>query len=119
MRNRFTVNIPPDHSEAPADITKIGEDYVNKKFVNFSFPKNETKRCFQPSWIQKFPWIEYSVERDAVFCYPCRQFPTTSASRNLDMTFTRTGFRSWAAALQNQKGFARHERSDHHIKTNG
>ena len=25
-------------------------------------------------WYKSQPWLEYSVERDAAFCYPCRVF---------------------------------------------
>lgn len=97
--NCFIVNIPATvGNAAPSDITKIGEEYVEKNFEKFSFPRTN-QRCFQPSWIQKCPWIEYSVQRDAVFCYPCRQFSTSSAAKNPDLTFTVTGFRAWAAAL--------------------
>lgn len=114
--NGFIASIPAtDHqSAAPSDITKIGEEYVEQKFEKYSFPRTNQRR-FQPNWIQKCPWIEYSVQRDAVFCYPCRQFSTSSAAKNPDLTFTVTGFRAWAAALQNQKGFARHERSNYHL----
>lgn len=98
----------------PSDISKIGEKYTEKKFKKISFPKTN-QRSFQPNWIQRFPWIEYSVERDAVFCYPCRQFPTSSKSHNRDATFAVHGFRNWPSALQTKKGLARHEQSNYHI----
>lgn len=99
---------------APSDISKIGEKYEEKIFENLLFPKTN-QRSFQFSWIKKYPWIEYSVKRDAVFCYPCRQFPTTSTSKNPDATFTVSGFRNWSSALQTKKGFPLHERSTYHI----
>ena len=42
--------------------------------TNFDFPK--TKICkknglFSSQWYSKFPWIQYSIEKDAVFCFSC------------------------------------------------
>ncbi|XP_065318813.1 zinc finger MYM-type protein 1-like [Gordionus sp. m RMFG-2023] len=34
------------------------------------------KRCFQTQWYKSFPWIEYSITRNSIFCFPCRNFPT-------------------------------------------
>ncbi|XP_065318894.1 uncharacterized protein LOC135926889 [Gordionus sp. m RMFG-2023] len=34
------------------------------------------RRCFQPQWYKSFTWIEYSITRNAIFCFPCRNFPT-------------------------------------------
>lgn len=32
------------------------------------------ERCFSAAWYQSRPWLEYSVDRDACFCFPCRVF---------------------------------------------
>lgn len=37
--------------------------------------------------------MEYSVQKDAVFCYPCRHFAVSSGRS--EKTFTETGFRDW------------------------
>uniref|UniRef100_A0A1X7SJE0 TTF-type domain-containing protein n=1 Tax=Amphimedon queenslandica TaxID=400682 RepID=A0A1X7SJE0_AMPQE len=42
---------------------------------NATFPK-ENGRSFSPSWFAKRTWLEYSVSKDAVYCYPCRFFST-------------------------------------------
>ena len=41
-----------------------------------------------------YPWLEYSVERDAVFCFPCRFFRFGA-----DKALTCTGFRDWGASM--------------------
>jgi len=46
------------------------------------YPSTKAKkqnRSFNQDWFQKFPWIEYSTHEDAVFCFPCRHFQTSSA----------------------------------------
>ena len=51
------------------------------------------KRSFQSSWYQIFPWIEYSVERDCVFCFSCRFFGV-----NADGCLTYSDFCDWKHA---------------------
>ena len=47
------------------------------------------KRSFNPDWFKNYDWLEYSVERDAAFCFPCRHFSTGSG--RAEDTFTREG----------------------------
>ncbi|XP_073023974.1 uncharacterized protein [Primulina eburnea] len=56
--------------------TKLGEQY----------------RRFQKSWFEQFPWLEYSPNKDAEFCFPCFLFQEKEARY---ATFTVDGFRSW------------------------
>lgn len=42
----------------------------------FGSGKNSRERCFSPSWYEKFPFIEYSVSCNAIFCFACRFFLT-------------------------------------------
>ena len=45
---------------------------------------------FNSGWHARFPWIEYSVECDAAFCYPCRFFYV--GVRRGDNAFTHIEF---------------------------
>ena len=54
------------------------------------------KRSFNPDWFKTYNWLEYSVKRDAAFCFPCRHFST--ASGRVEDTFTKAGFRDWKHA---------------------
>ena len=31
-------------------------------------------RSFNPDWFKLYLWLEYSVSKDAAFCYACRLF---------------------------------------------
>ncbi len=54
------------------------------------------QRCFNPEWYKSYSWLEYSVQKDAAFCYPCRLFTSTvGRSHN---TFTTVGYRDWKHA---------------------
>ena len=45
---------------------------------NFQFPgtadKRGSQRRFQPSWLQRYSWLQYSVQADGGFCVPCMLF---------------------------------------------
>lgn len=58
--------------------------------------------------------MEYSVERDAALCYCCRNFTANKANSAGASAFTTTGYRNWANALDKDKGFLQHERSELH-----
>ncbi|KAJ6639835.1 Zinc finger MYM-type protein 1, partial [Pseudolycoriella hygida] len=77
---------------------------------SFIFPKTNG-RCFRVDWFQNFKWLEYSIVRDAAFCFPCRMFaPTHPKSK----TFAITGFNSWKNALNKSHGFYKHESTSIH-----
>lgn len=51
------------------------------------------QRSFNSRWYADYPFIEYSVQNDAVYCFPCRFFP--SSSHKAETTFTVKGMRDW------------------------
>ncbi|XP_073050714.1 uncharacterized protein [Primulina eburnea] len=52
----------------------------------------EQFRRFQKSWFEQFPWLEYSPNKDAAFCFPCFLFQGKEARYG---AFTVDGFRGW------------------------
>ena len=87
------------HQQAPSDIAAGPLEAPKRprvKFPSRSFGTGR-QRAFNPEWYKSHSWLEYSVERDAAFCYPCRVFKCGS-SRSED-AFTRTGFRNWKHAI--------------------
>ena len=53
----------------PGDIAKS----KNEKPTQPEYPIHTygiVKRSFQPNWFHLYPWLEYSVERDSVYCFP-------------------------------------------------
>ena len=51
------------------------------------------KRSFSSQLYDKYNFIEYSIERDAVYCFPCRFFGATGYSH--ERAFTTRGFQNW------------------------
>ena len=46
--------------------------------TNVAFPRESgcSGGSFSPSWYGKHTWLEYSMSKDAGYCYPCRFFST-------------------------------------------
>lgn len=103
------------HSDenAPLDISRKGQDKIAQNFRGQSFPKQNDGRSFQPSWIEKFIWIEYSKQTDKVYCYACRQYGLGNAND----VFSTDGYKGWKRALSAGQGFQKHEASSYHINS--
>ena len=75
--------------------------------VNITFPVtyfSGKARSFNPDWFKLYPWLEYSVSKDAAFCYACRLFGAVSVhSSRPERAFTSIGFHDWKHAT-GQKG---------------
>ncbi len=75
--------------------------------VGITFPVtyfSKKARSFNPDWFKVYPWLEYSVKKDAAFCYPCRLFGAGCVhSSRPEKTFSSLGFRDWKHAT-GQKG---------------
>lgn len=71
-----------------------------------------TKRSFHGSWYDTYPWLEYSWQKDAAFCFYCRLFRTSGHCG--DVTFARTGFRDWKHAAGKRGALANHASSHAH-----
>jgi len=50
-------------------------------------------RRFQPNWFDEFNWLEYSVHKDAAYCFVCYLFKDNCDVRGGD-TFVDGGFRN-------------------------
>lgn len=71
------------------------------------------KRSFHAHYFKKYNWIEYSVAKDAAFCFSCRFFKSNNFnSSQLDSAFTTKGFRNWANAT---KLLDKHQLSKSHL----
>ncbi|KAK1171307.1 zinc finger MYM-type protein 1-like, partial [Acipenser oxyrinchus oxyrinchus] len=65
------------------------------------------KRAFQHCWFEKYNWVEYSVRRNAAFCFPCRVF-----GKNIKFdSFVNNGCKNWKKAVFI---FGKHEMAQTH-----
>ena len=74
-------------------------------------------RVFQLDWYRRYPWLHYSVQKNAAFCfYCCKYLKTHDISERVEFAFTVTGFRNCKRALESKKGFIKHQSSGLHKK---
>ena len=87
---------------------------------SFHFPKKElgrnviVKRCFQPSWFVKWPWVHYNEAQDSVFCFTCIKASSENKiqwASNSEAAFITAGFSNWKDASAK---FAKHQSSSCH-----
>lgn len=112
------ISAQSNNETAPSDLTPIGE--INRSVTENSLkyvtlPKSSNSkhaRSFNPDWLTKFKWLEYSVSKDAAYCFPCRAFDITGSN---EPTFVSKGFTSWKKALNKDGGFYKHETSNKHL----
>ncbi|PNT73572.1 hypothetical protein BRADI_2g60463v3, partial [Brachypodium distachyon] len=57
-------------------------------------------RGFIESWFEKFDWLEYSVDKEAAFCFYCYLFKPPRIGKFGNDTFTKTGFVNWRNGLE-------------------
>lgn len=115
-----TSNIVPLSSETcvsvhsagiPNDISKSIQDGPHQpRKSNFKQTIiNNKVRSFNSAWYDKFKFIEYSEQKDAIYCFPCRHFEPISG--NAELTFTKLGFSNWKKVGDK---LLRHEKSECH-----
>ena len=72
------------------------------------------RRGFSVHWYEKYPWLHYLDNEDAVLCFycatavKCGKMPLTGY---VDSVFTKCGFNNWKKAIDK---FAKHEKSESH-----
>ena len=90
--------------QAEADDLALTPESSPRQPVNVEFPItyfSGKARSFNSDWFRQYPWLEYSVKKDAAFCYPCRLFNLTQSSTGTsrpEKAFTTLGFRDWKHA---------------------
>ena len=74
--------------------------------------KNERVSSFMDSWYQRYPWIHFCPERQAILCFHCARAYESGKAREQEEAFTHKGMKNWRKALQKCKD---HDKSDLHI----
>ena len=75
------------------------------------------KRSFQPSWFQKWSWLDYREASDSVICLYCwhafdNKLLTDTLYKKRENAYLTTGFTNWKDATTS---FKAHEQSQYHV----
>ena len=86
--------LPQITDSIPNDLGTLAEGPRQPKRESFPFTVFGTvKRAFRSQYYNEFPFIEYSVSTDSIFCFYCRHF--SSNIGNSEDSFIKRGFRNW------------------------
>lgn len=88
-----------DNMKAVIDIAKSLEEPPTQPEI--AFPKSQFAgqlRSFNEKYYKLYPWIEYTILEDSVYCYPCRFFNFSKSKP--DQIFIKRGFKNWKRASE-------------------
>ena len=79
----------------PGDIASSSDEQpVQPQLKSFHKTAIGDRNCsFATHWYKSYPFIEYSNQKDAVYCFSCRLFPSNSG--HPDNSFATQGCRKW------------------------
>ena len=61
--------------------------------IGHDYPRDHFDRIFCETWYTKHPWLEYSMEKDAAYCFYCFLFRQDPVDENFGYTtFTKEGY---------------------------
>lgn len=90
----INLNVKSKNTDSIDDLGKLSSGPVQPILANYPKSKFGNKyRGFQSSYFQEYDGLEYSISRNAVFCYYCRMFPSFSMYR--EDNFVTTGVTNW------------------------
>ncbi|XP_008178588.1 zinc finger MYM-type protein 1-like [Acyrthosiphon pisum] len=97
--------------EINIDQTVDFDDVKSRDYPKTIFGKQN--RSFSSNFFKLYTWLEYSVKRDAVYCFCCRLF-----GKNNDDIFTKIGFKNWkkiSGSNSKQSKLASHALTKEHL----
>ncbi len=88
---------PPSLSDAQR--TYLGQ-LGPQQPVLYNYPRNEDigshkQKSFCAAWYSQYPFLEYSIEKDAAFCFVCQMFPEGVGREQSEKNWLDTGVRTW------------------------
>ena len=88
----------PSHGPSVANV-KVGPFRpCAKELPGLKYPsriQGSRQRSFHEKWYDEFDWLEYSIERDAAFCFCCRLRGGHMSGTRSDPSFIVQGNRNW------------------------
>ena len=97
--------VPSDPGLRPPNMTKSQIKYLAQigpqQPKPFNYPQdkeikgNHKQNRFCAAWYSQYPFLEYSIEKDAVFCFVCQMFPNGPDRERSEQNWCTTGVKKW------------------------
>ncbi|CAF4697733.1 unnamed protein product, partial [Rotaria socialis] len=102
------------------DITARLEHLCNKQTLKTKQSRGvaikKNKQCsFTSNWYKDFPYLEYSIKKNAVFCFCCRLFGFGPGSEKCQAAWSSTGVSVWSKMTGQDGKLVKHFKSISHI----
>ena len=82
--------------------------------ANIKYPTtmiSNKARSFNPAWYTHYPWLEYSVQKDACYCYSCRLFGSGTGTK-CEQIFTVVAYEDWKHATGKGGVLSKHDSNE-------
>ena len=86
----------------------------SEKNIKYVFSNTASNCIFKFCRYSNRPWLEYSKESDAAFCFACRVYGR-AAVKDQAPAFVTTGYSNWKTALESGSGFLQHAVAKVHL----
>jgi len=106
-----SLKYPTDPAHNQAFDLKCNVSYVKMCVVRgpcqpiLRFPQNTEGRSFQKMWYENKPWLEYSPEKDSMYCFSCRLFLNEQKYSNKS-AWRVAGVNNWKRGLDKMQEHA-------------
>ena len=102
LESDLPESVPSDPGRLrPPNMTKSQIKYLAQigpqqpKLFNYTQDKeikgNHKQNRFCAAWYSQYPFLEYSIEKDAVFCFVCQMFPNGPDREQSEQNWRATG----------------------------
>ncbi|CAF4679073.1 unnamed protein product [Rotaria socialis] len=121
IKSNFTSRDPGDNRKYNDDELRYLVSYGPYHDLNVSYPQNlelkkKNKQCsFTSNWYKDFPYLGYSIKKNAVFCFCCRLFGFGPGSEKCQAAWSSTGVSVWSKMTGQDGKLVKHFKSISHI----
>ncbi|KAL4118882.1 hypothetical protein QTP88_011764 [Uroleucon formosanum] len=84
-------------------ILTVFDIFLINFIINYEYKKikfGTQQRSFRSQWYNECDWLEYSVQRNAAFCFVCQIFGSENSGENV---WIKSGFNNWQKFLVKSK----------------
>ncbi|CAF4492808.1 unnamed protein product [Rotaria sp. Silwood2] len=118
---QFISRDPYDNKKYNDDELRYLVTYGPNHEILSSYPQNlDLKRkkkqsSFNSSWYNDFPYLEYSIKNDSVFCFCCRLFGVGPGGEHAQDAWSSKGVSSWSKMTGSNGKLVKHFKSTAHV----